>query len=281
MDTIRKILMIFNSRFWSDEASTSRDRFTIRGYRNGIIIGSIFIFILLVAFLLSCFFDAGYILMIGGIAVGAVVAYGLMILADRKPIQLRCDSCQKIILANTPWICGFCDAKVTNSNDFQFVDRCPKCPNEPKSYICHHYKDTHTKEKCQNQIFLTDDQDPKNPARRLNTGVEKPLPPMPPDPRAVILKGHQERLEDKEHEVAIAKLNARLREIRQDLVSQEDAVVEEKRNQLKRYSAARFAVAEAIRLHKIEASEKYKDDLLRIEQENLSADEWGRDQLGE
>lgn len=97
--------------------------------------------------------------------VGIGLAFYLKALWDKRPIKITCGHCDKVILSNTPWVCGECEAGNTDTDFFPFCFKCKSCTATPKAYKCHH---------CNKIIFLSEDKDKTKYAYRLHSPKEKP-----------------------------------------------------------------------------------------------------------
>jgi hypothetical protein len=89
--------------------------------------------------------------------------YCLHVIWHMRPFRIRCPECRKIVLSNTPWVCGFCKEPNSNAVEHSLLDKCAHCGNEPKSYRCHH---------CEGLIFFSDDRDVINYAFCINAPKE-------------------------------------------------------------------------------------------------------------
>src|SRR6266702_8904280 len=59
----------------------------------------------------SAMFRGSFLVMLAADLVAALLAYGIYVLWNTAPVRVRCPSCEKIVLSNTPWVCGFCGEK--------------------------------------------------------------------------------------------------------------------------------------------------------------------------
>src|SRR5581483_2955640 len=122
----------------------ARNQFRLPTLKNCVLVGGIFVAGALIFAQLPFSFLLDLIL-------GCVLYYFYFNIWSFEPIRFSCPHCGWVVATNTPWICGVCEQKNQNADDFPFVHRCEHCGNEPKAYRCHH-KD------CGNIIFLTDDE---------------------------------------------------------------------------------------------------------------------------
>jgi hypothetical protein len=181
---------------------------------------------------------------------------------DKRAVKILCDKCQKPIMTNTPWVCGFCKAANNNVDDFPFIHRCQHCSAEPKAYKCHH---------CGELIFLTDDQLKANHAFCLGTEVQLVPPPPAPDEAA-----HQKReVETLQHQVIVARLTAELNKVKnQAELSKKKSPEQKIEESLTEHLASNMAGFRAARNVKMALAEELKDDPDLLEKANASVDEW-------
>ena len=183
---------------------TSRARFKSRTSDNIAILVTAFVIVVFLASGVTAIIFSSFLPMFGvdAIAIGAV--YYFYILWNKRAIRLRCRSCKKIVVSNTPWVCTVCGKSNLNTAEFPFVHECQHCGSEPKAYRCHN-------QQCRELIFLSEDEDQTNYAHRFNSPDDIPKP----DGRANKRQAHQETKEDKENEIAIAELDEKLRKIKE------------------------------------------------------------------
>jgi hypothetical protein len=203
---------IFNSA----DPLTSRERFASRRYLNQARLGTGFIVFALIwspLWLLLLPVSLGVSLL--ALALGYAAAFGLVryyhIVWEKRPLRLRCPNCRKVVVTNTPWVCGYCRQPNLNPLEIPFVDKCanPACGIEPKTYRCHH---------CNEFIYLTPDRDEINYAYRFNS----PKDTTEADIEAKKQKeerekgryAHSQRVLSKNDELDLAKLEEELAIIR-------------------------------------------------------------------
>lgn len=152
--------------FESLDPLESRMQFKTRSLRTWIALlgGFAVLFVVLrVFFLIMVPGVLGALLAFLGAATSACIFYFIM---EGRPVRVECPSCGKLILSNTPWVCGSCNAKNLNVDLYSFVNKCEHCGIAPKAYLCHHTTDG---KPCNTPIFLTVDESEQNMARCLNT----------------------------------------------------------------------------------------------------------------
>jgi hypothetical protein len=204
--------------FDSTDPLTSRSRFETRKFRN---FSSLFVIFLVSVVVFSWFVSKvfpGFIplLIVDAIVLGAI--YYLYNSWSNQPIKIRCEHCDKIISSRTPWVCGVCGTKNTDTANYPFVSKCKNenCGCEPKSYRCHH---------CNEFIFLTEDEDTLNYAHSVNSPAEMPEP----DKHAEDLKALREKKAEKleEREIAIVEADIQKLEKLKKAESNDDRKIDE------------------------------------------------------
>lgn len=141
-------------------------------------------------------------------------------LASRRPVLIRCWSCQKVVPSGMKWRCGYCKHENHRTEIYSFLYKCQKCGQEPQSFVCPH---------CTEWSFFTSDETDKHPARKIS----EPPPPLPPhtqeDPRAKKWREHKELKEEKRREIERLRLEAEVNraraavEVKPELTEQERA----------------------------------------------------------
>ncbi len=185
----------------------------MRALINMIEIAGMFIAVVAgMSLLSSILMPSSFIPMVVGDVIALAAAYGLYNLWEKRPIKLRCEGCGKIVLSNTPWVCGFCGGKNYDANEFSFLYKCGHCNAEPKSYKCHHTGCTKP------LVFLTEDRLEQNYAYCLNASDEGPGP----DEHAEELKKLREQKERKLEKRDIALVDEDLTRIRKNIRSQKE-----------------------------------------------------------
>jgi hypothetical protein len=188
----------------STNPTTSRWRFEFRTYGNWIVILALFVGFVGIFSWLCSVMSSGFL----GFLVVDVVAISLAVylktIWDRRPIKLACGNCEAIILSNTPWVCGVCGEKNTDTDHFPFVHKCKSCGSSQKAYKCHH---------CDELIFLSEDKAKTNYAYSLNSPDEAPKP----DEQVEKLKKLRATKEEKAERLGIAEIDGELIQIRNRL----------------------------------------------------------------
>ena len=228
----------------------ARAWFKMRGAVNWVVAIALFIpvyFVLMLAF--------GTII---AFVVSTATAFALFFFVlDKRAVKILCAHCQKPIMTNTPWVCGFCKAANKNVDDFPFIHRCQHCTAEPKAYKCHH---------CGELIFLTEDQLKANYAFCLGTDVEE-IPP-PPEPDAIELQ--QRKVQKLKHQIILTRLNAELKKEKRIAESlKEKNPEEEAEERLKKHVAKGIAVDKAAHRLRLKYAEECKDDSELVEKIDL------------
>ena len=253
--------------FESTNPLTSRDRFKSRTVLNLAIIAAIFIASVVVLSWFASLLFSGFLPLLLVDAACIAGAYYLYILWDKRPIRLQCPECGRIILSNTPWVCGVCKQPNRNTTDYPFVHRCEHedCRAEPKAYKCH---------LCNELLFLSEDEDKTNYAHCLNSPDEIPEP----DERVEKLKKVGEKKQDKADKIELAELDERLRAIRKRLKVEKKKSAKEV---LKADVDSMMELEEAAIALKAEITEECKGDKARLKRRLLTVDKCFRRQMGE
>jgi hypothetical protein len=195
------------------------------------------------------------------VAIG-LVYYIFVVFLNKRPIGLRCDNCHKVILSNTPWVCGFCRAKNEDADNYPFIHRCKKCSAVPKAYKCHHAE-------CGALVFLTSDTLRENYASCLNSPAE-----VPPPAKSNV---HQEQKQEMEHSITMTQLDMQLAALRkQREIKQPRTVLEEKRESLDKHYAGVMAAQELATRKKAEVAIVFKDDPENLQKAVEAIDDWLR-----
>lgn len=196
------------------------------------------------------------------IAIGAV-SYIFIVFLNKRPIRIRCEHCGKDVLSDTPWVCGFCQAKNEDADDYPFVHRCKHCSAVPKAYKCHHAG-------CGQLIFLTADRLELNYAYCLNLEVK-----VPAENKEAF---RREQRQEKEHKIIMAELDAKLAAARKKSeYNRPKTLLEEKKDSLeKRYDGV-MAARDVAKKKKAEIAETYKDDPAGREDAEKTVDDWLQD----
>ncbi len=203
-------------------------------------------------------------LVVDGIAWG--VAYGFYIICDKRPIRLRCPKCKKIILSNTPWVCGFCGKENRNANKNPFVDKCGHCEDEPKAYRCHHKIN---EKPCGELNFLTADPIERGYAYCVSSPPASPDNEPEPVPRARVLKEHEEVKQDQQHRVDLAKLEAEWKQYN-DLTKEPKikTPLDQKKAMADNEYSAMMGIHEWADKKRAEATELYKNEPDKLKNAN-------------
>ncbi len=264
--------------FESTDPLTGRQRFKSRMLTNLAVIAGFFVLGVGVMSAVFGFLEPGALgPMLLGDLVAVGVAWYLYTVWDKRPIRLRCPGCGKIILSNTPWVCGFCKKENRNANEYSFVGKCAFCGDEPKTYRCHH---------CGEFIFLTEDEDRLNYAHCLNFPTEVP----PQLLRAEKVQSDREALQDEDHEIAMkeraimkAQLDERLKIIKKrSKRPEEKPLLEAKKESVKGHVDSFMAVEEAARQQKLANAEACQGDKASLRRLNAAVEDWvGRQLAGD
>jgi hypothetical protein len=235
--------------FESTDPFHARAQFEWRGFRNVAVLFGFFIPLVALLSLLSWALRVGPMGMLVFDAAAIGFVYHLYGVWQKRPIKLVCEQCKKIILSNTPWVCGFKQCKNTNPDKFPFIHKCEHCGAEPKAYHCHHSK-------CPEIIFLTEDKLDRNYAYCLNSPDEVP----PPDPHDLKLETMAKRKRYKTAQAEIAKLDEDLKTIRARIRGPKVKTAHERKLELcKEDEMAIMGVRNYCRKRRKELKEELKD----------------------
>ena len=235
--------------FESTDAIKSRSQFKTQTMRTALALIGIFILAdVVLSGLTAIIFHSGVavffanVLVIGGVS-------GLFLHFNNRPIRLRCNSCKRIILSNTPWVCGFCGKNNEDADNFPFVHRCQHCGAEPKAYRCHHVN-------CGKLIFLSEDHLEKNYARCMSGAAEAPEL----DEATVAETQRQKEKREKEHTLEMTALDSQLKKLMAEIEGPK--IKSPKEKAIKSFDDAydgMMAVEEHLAKRKQEVEEKFKD----------------------
>src|SRR5580765_7685769 len=122
--------------FDSTDPLTARARFKARSGKCVVGVVAIFFGLVVVLSWISANIFSSFLPMLVGDAVALAICYFLYLAWHDRPISLQCDNeeCRKLILSNTPWVCGFCKETNRNANEIPFVHKCAHCSDEAKTY---------------------------------------------------------------------------------------------------------------------------------------------------
>ena len=238
-----------------DSPLTAKFRFSMRTLNNYLLCIGIFIIVALLAAPYS------FALMVDLVA-GAVLFYWFCSFLNTRAIKMRCPNsdCRKVLMTNTPWVCGFKQCINERVDKFPFLNQCEHCGAEPKAYRCHH---------CGELIFLTEDQQELNYAVCLNSEIKPP----PTDPRAL----RMEEKEIREHEITMVELANKLEAEKQRAeFGKKKTPAEEIEDSFTKHHARVMGAVEFARRQRAVNTEKYKDDPEMLKWANDSIDDWLR-----
>ena len=192
-------------------------------------------------------------------AVGiAVLFYLVFFVWEKRAIKLRCPGCGKLLRANTPWVCGFCQRKNEKVVEFPFVHQCEHCGAEPKAYKCHH---------CRELIFLTEDHQEQNHAVCLNSEVKPP-----PVDSQTLRKEEKDKLE---HDIYMTEGAVKLEADKLRLeFTKKKTLNEQIEESFTKHHANVMGSVEFARRKRAEYAEEYKNDPEMLKWANESIDDW-------
>jgi hypothetical protein len=122
-------------------------------------------------------------------------------------------------------------------------------------------------------VFLSEDQQKANYAYCLNSSSENPKP----DERTVKQQLREEAKQDKNYDILMAELDAKLKEARSRLEEPKIKTPhEQKQDSFDKFYAGAMAVPEIARKKKAEKAIEYKDFPDLLADSNAAIDEWVR-----
>jgi hypothetical protein len=196
----------------------------------------------------------------------AAAAFVYFVVLRKQPLLLECPNCGKVVSSNTPWVCGFCGAKNSDTLKFPFINQCASCGIEPKAYRCHHRD-------CGRLIFLGPDRQAENYACCASTA------PTPTIDKAV---SQTREIQEKKNEIILEQLDQRLRQLK-DHGKGEGKKFEFAKTleDVKQFVTEQRLVDLAVQEQKRANREECKGDEEEIIRRDLAAEAWGRRQKAE
>lgn len=249
------------------DPTSSRGFLRRRLFESLVVLGAVF---LLGAFIFSwaasLLFSSFTPLLIGNVVAG-LIAYYAYLVWNRQPMRIRCEECDESILCRTPWVCGECGHENWDVKKFPFIHQCENCHLSPKSYVCHH---------CDDLMFLSEDRDATNPARRVNAQGRQPKK------EEKLQQQFERSFEEKKRNIESAKLDLTEAQIRAQikvakkggLDASTASALEMQLAALKEFMDSRTATREAARLIRLQIDEVYKNNKLEHKKRNREVDEW-------
>lgn len=232
--------------FGGTDPLNARDRFKTRSLETMALVAALFIALtVMMSATVSHSLNGGLFPMLVGDVFLIALCYYFYTVWKMRPVRLRCAACTRILLSNTPWICGFCGHANRNANQNPFVHDCAGCHDQPKAYKCHHSD-------CNKLIFLSEDLDPQNYAYRIHDPQEPWGEAKSADRRAT--------REEREFEIQMTELELRLKAMKEKLESPKMKTPMERKIQA---FEEEFAAGMGVRAHieemEAKARETYKD----------------------
>ncbi|MCW5556100.1 MAG: hypothetical protein KIS67_28585 [Verrucomicrobiae bacterium] len=249
-----------------------------RLFESTVTLSAIFLLLVAVSSWILTRLSAGFVALLLADGVAALVAYYAYLRWNRQPIRICCNGCGGKILWNTPWICGECGHENFNVDRFPLLHHCEHCKLESKSYVCHH---------CDRIIFLSEDRDAINPARRIEGEGQRKKEVIEAELKRKAQfeetqAARQRGLEERRLALDEAVLNAQIKAIKKGtpeitIQSQLDVLFKS----LERHMQRATALDEAVRRMKELVNEECKGDRIQIRRRHLLVDEWRRMQMPE
>lgn len=257
---------------------SSRGLLRRRVFESTVTISAIFLVTVIVASLILSKFTSGVLPFLIADGIAGLVAYYAYVIWNNQPIRINCNGCGGKILCNTPWICGECGHENFNIRRFPFLRHCEHCQLEPKSYVCHH---------CDRVVFLSEDRDATNPARRTGSeGRRKKQEAEGEAKRKIQFEETQaaglRNLEGKKIKVEEAKLDAKIEAIKKGepeikIQNEMDAMFD----QLKEHMRRERAHDEVVHRMKELVKAEFKGNRAEILRRFAIIDEWRAKQMPE
>lgn len=257
---------------------SSRGLLKRRLFESAVTISAIFLVSVVVSSWILSKVTTGLLPFLIADVIGGLLAYYAYLIWNRQPIRISCNGCGGKILCNTPWICGECGHENFNIRQFPFLRHCEHCQLEPKSYVCHH---------CERVVFLSEDRDATNPARRIGSeGRQKKQAIEVETKRKAEFEDSQaarkRSLDEKKLQVEEAQLSAQIKAIKKGtpeitIQSQLDVLFKQLQKHMERVTA----LDEAARRMKELVNEECKGNRIEIRKRHLIIDEWRRMQMPE
>jgi hypothetical protein len=254
------------------DPTLSRGYLKRRLFESCIVLGTVFLVLaVLFSWVLSAMFSGFSPLIFGNIVAG-LIAYYAYLVWNKQPMRIRCEACGGKVLCKTPWICGECGHENWDVDQFPFIHQCANCHLPPKAYLCHH---------CDAPLFLSEDHDTTNPARRIN--AEGHQPKMRTESQQKIEQDFEEKkrnIESAKLALTEAQIKAQIKAVKKGgpEVSIESAL-DIQAESLKQFMEATTAISEAARRQKLLNAKECKKDPAERRRRDLLVDAWIRQQL--
>ncbi len=257
---------------------SSRGLLKRRVFESTLIISVIFILTVIFSSWILSNYTTGILAFLLADGIAALIAYYAYLMWNKQPIRINCNGCGGKILCNTPWICGECGHENFNIRQFPFLRHCEHCKLESKSYVCHH---------CERVVFLSEDRDATNPARR--TGSEGRRKKQEVEGEAKRKTQFEEmqaaglrNLEGKKFKVEEAKLDAKIEAIKKGepeikIQNEMDAMFD----RLKEHMRQERALDEVVHRMKELVKAEFKGNRAEILRRFAIIDEWRAKQMPE
>jgi hypothetical protein len=258
-------------RTFSLNQKSGRTRFKLRTLNNFILACAIFAPLALIFALIWA--DRIMLAWLADAITITILFFAYRIFWNKRAIWIRCPHCEKKIGSNTPWVCGACDAKNENPDDFPFLHRCQSCGVEPKAYQCHHLKND--EKPCRKLIFLTDDESMRNYAYCLN-------PAFDTHEGKTDEKGYEKEKRWRDYKLSLTRLDTDIEQATQEFEKirekKKPAVALTPEDKVKasweKRKAQTISAAEIYRREKKDIEEKFKDDPEMLKKALEALNEW-------
>jgi hypothetical protein len=264
--------------------ATARQYFKRRVLKSYVVLGGVFLLLAtLFAWGASLVFENFAPLLLGtafllGTALAGLFVYYTYVVWNKQPMRIRCKHCKGIVLCRTPWVCGECGHENWDVSKTSLLDECEECHLLPKAYLCHH---------CNQTMFLSQDQDQTNPARRISTQGHQPKARSEKQRQGeenfVQQKTSLEReLETAKIVLAKEQVNAQIEVVKKGITvtdGQIQSALDIQVKSLKAFMDVATAVSEAARRQKALNAQECQNNPAERRRRDLIVDEWVRRQL--
>ena len=253
----------------------SRARFESRSVEILGVLAVVFLTLVILVSWISANVFSSFAMMLAGDVVAFGVCAVLYLQSHKRPLHIRCDGCRKIILSNTPWICGECGHQNLDTENFSLLQECANCHTAPKAYKCHHPPSDNLRP-SDHLIFFSVDRDKKNVAKRLVS--EAPRSKRRAKSVAEMVESHEDKklqIETVKLDLVEAQLNERLETIKKRaVVESPSSDLDAKLTSLKKHMDTWTAVDEAARQQKARNAEDCKDVPKERKRRDTIVDDW-------
>lgn len=211
--------------------------------------------------------------------VGDALAFGicayLYLQWHKRPLAIRCEHCRKVVLSDTPWVCGECGNENLDTQNHSLLQECAQCHAAPKGYKCHHPTPEAVRP-SEHLIFFSEDKDKRNVAKRLATEASRTKL------RARSVSKLTENHADKKHQIDMvrmelieARLNESLEALKKRMADESGNIdMESQRKSLQRHMNKWTGVDKLAKEQKQQNAKDFPNDPDAREQSDSVVDDW-------